>query len=67
MFFPNYSATFGYLPLRFFITVRTPNKLNTLKKCGKSSKIKKNLNHIGVFIGALLVFGKNSCSLPAKL
>jgi len=37
------------------------------KKHGKSSKIKKNLDYLGVFLDILLVLGKNSCSLAAKL
>jgi len=33
----------------------------------KSSKIKKNLDYLGLFIDILLVVGKNPCSLVAKL
>jgi len=51
----------------FYVTVHTPNKLNQFEKHGKSSKIKKNLNCFGVFIGVLLVLGKEPCSLPAKM
>jgi len=33
----------------------------------KWSKIKKNFDYLGVFIGVLLVLANKTCSLPAKL
>jgi len=36
------------------------------KKHGKSGKIKKNLDYLGVFIDILLVLGKTPCSIAAK-
>jgi len=37
------------------------------KKHEKSSKIKKNLDYLGVSIHILLVLGKSPCSLAANL
>jgi len=63
MFFPNYSATFDCRVLwKNTITLRIIRKTNE-----KSSKIKKNLDYLDVFIDILLVLGENPCSLAAKL
>jgi len=51
----------------FFVTVHNPNKLNNWKKHGKSGKITKKLDYLGVFIDISLVLGKNQYSLAAKL
>jgi len=67
MFFPNYSATFDCRVLWKKHNSPKSKVAEYLGKHGKSSKIKKNLDYLGVFIHILLVLGKNPCSLAAKL
>jgi len=62
-----YLVYFDCGPLRLFCNGPQSKLAVIRKKHGKSSKIKKNLDSLGVFRDILLVLDKNPCSLAAKL